>query len=81
MIYVSSPESLSFQSAQLSGIYRNGNRFQDKTGRYPLGQGSIYSKDKIILISTALLKCSALSISPDKGREVGKIIKVNFYLT
>lgn len=65
------PEFQSSQFAERSGMYRNINkRPQDKTKQSPLGRGSLLSREKIVLISTALLKYSLfLSVSSDKGRK------------
>ena len=55
-------------------LYESAVRFykrsEDKTIQAPLGRGSLLSKEKIVLISTALLKYSLfLSVSSDKGRK------------
>ena len=83
---LSSPSPPAPNPSQHQGMYRNINkRSQDKTRQAPLGRVSLLSKEKLILISTALLKYSLFlsvnQIKAGKIKEIGKVTKVKFHLT
>ena len=81
-----SPSPPAPNPSQHQGMYRNINkRSQDKIRQAPLGRVSLLSKEKLILISTALLKYSLFlsvnQIKVGKIKEIGKVTKVKFHLT